>query len=117
MLPPCRCFWINLPFGGVSLAVVFFFFTNPERQYSHLPIKERLKNIDMIGAIFLICAIVSLLLALQWGGFTYPWSNSKVWGTLLGFFLMIAVFIVIQIKQGDRATIPIRVFKQQTVLV
>ncbi|KAF2032022.1 MFS general substrate transporter [Setomelanomma holmii] len=111
------CFWINLPFGAVPLAVVFFFFSNLERQYSHLPVKERLKNIDMAGAIFLICAIVSLLLALQWGGFTYEWSNSKVWGTLLGFFLMISVFIFIQIKQGDRATIPFRVFKQQTVLV
>lgn len=111
------CFWINLPFGAVSLLVVFFFFTNPERKYSHLPVKERVKNIDIVGAIFLICAIVSLLLALQWGGFTYTWSNSKVWGTLLGFFLMIAVFIAIQIRQKDRATIPLRVFKQQTVLV
>lgn len=111
------CFWINLPFGGISLAVVFFFFSNPERKYNHIPIKERLKNIDMAGAVFLICAIVSLLLALQWGGFTYPWSNSKVWGTLLGFGLIIAVFIVIQFYQGDKATIPVRVFKQRTILV
>lgn len=111
------CFWINLPFGAVSLAVVFFFFTNPERQYNHLSVKERMKNIDIAGAIFLICAIVSLLLALQWGGFTYTWGNSKVWGSLLGFFLIIAVFIGIQIRQKDRATIPLRVFKQRTVLV
>lgn len=111
------CFWINLPFGAVSLAVVYFFFTNPKRLYSHLPVKERLQHIDIAGAIFLICAIVSLLLALQWGGFTYTWQNSKVWGTLLGFGLMLAVFIGIQIRQKDRATIPARVFKQQTVLV
>lgn len=111
------CFWINLPFGAVSLAVVFFFFTNPERLYNHLTVKERLKKIDIAGAIFLICAIVSLLLSLQWGGFTYTWGNSKVWGTLLGFGLIIAVFIAIQIYQGDQATIPLRVFKQQTVLV
>jgi MFS family permease len=111
------CFWINLPFGGVSLAVVFFFFANPERQYSHIPFKARMKEVDLIGATFLICAIVSLLLALQWGGQTYPWKNSKVWGTLLGFGLIIIVFIAIQIYQKDRATIPLRVFKQQTVLV
>ncbi|KAF9696096.1 hypothetical protein EKO04_005868 [Ascochyta lentis] len=111
------CFWINLPFGGISLAVVFFFFSNPERKYSHLPIRERLAHIDMAGAVFLICAIVSLLLALQWGGFTYSWSNSKVWGTLLGFGLIIAVFIAIQFYQKDRATIPVRVFKQRTILV
>lgn len=111
------CFWINLPFGAISLAVVFFFFTNPKRQYSHLPVAERLKNIDIAGAIFLICAIVSLLLALQWGGFSYPWSNSKVWGTLLSFGLLITVFIALQIRQKERATIPLRVFTQRTVLV
>ncbi|KAH7114392.1 MFS transporter [Dendryphion nanum] len=111
------CFWINLPFGAVSLAVVFFFFTNPERQYSHIPFKDRLKEVDVIGAVFLICSIVSLLLALQWGGQTYPWKNSKVWGLLLGFGLMLLVFIIIQIYQKDRATIPIRVFKQRTILV
>ncbi|USP74136.1 hypothetical protein yc1106_01410 [Curvularia clavata] len=111
------CFWINLPFGGVSLAVVFFFFTNPKRQYSHIPVKERIKNIDIAGAVFLICAIVCLLLALQWGGFTYPWGNSKVWGTLLGFGLLITVFIILQIRQGERATLPVRVFTQRTVLV
>jgi MFS family permease len=111
------CFWINLPFGAVSLGVVFFFFTNPKRQYSHLPVKERLKNIDITGAVFLICAIVCLLLCLQWGGFSYAWSNSKVWGTLLGFGLLISVFIGIQLCQQDRATIPVRVFTQRTVLV
>jgi MFS family permease len=111
------CFWINLPFGAVSLGVVFFFFTNPKRLYSHLPVKERLKNIDIVGAVFLICAIVCLLLSLQWGGFSYAWSDSKVWGTLLGFGLLIAVFIGIQLRQGDRATIPVRVFTQRTVLV
>ncbi|KAF2131549.1 MFS transporter [Dothidotthia symphoricarpi CBS 119687] len=111
------CFWINLPFGAISLIVVFSFFSNPERQYSHIPIKERLKYIDLAGAVFLICSIVCLLLALQWGGFTYSWKNSKVWGTLLGFGLLLIIFIIIQIKQKERATIPIHVFKQRTVLV
>ncbi|PVI07176.1 MFS transporter [Periconia macrospinosa] len=92
------CFWINLPFGAVSMVVVFFFFVNPERQYSHLTVKERIKKMDLLGAVFLICAIVSLLLALQWGGQTYPWRNSNLW-------------------KKDDATIPVRVFKQRTIWV
>ncbi|KAF2639763.1 MFS transporter [Massarina eburnea CBS 473.64] len=111
------CFWINLPFGAVSFAVVFIFFSNPERLYSHMTVKARIKEIDLLGALFLICAIVSLLLALQWGGQTYPWKDSKVWGTLLGFGLIISVFIGLQVRQKDRATIPLRVFKQRTILV
>jgi hypothetical protein len=82
-----------------------------------MSVKERLKELDAIGAVFLISGIVCLLLALQWGGQTYPWANSKVWGTLLGFGLIIAVFIVLQVYQKDRATIPVRVFKQRTVLI
>ena len=82
-----------------------------------MSIKARIKEIDLVGATLLICAIVSLLLALQWGGQTYAWGNSKVWGTLLGFGLIISVFIGCQIWQKERATIPLRVFKQRTVLV
>ncbi|KAI4708224.1 hypothetical protein J4E89_006846 [Alternaria sp. Ai002NY15] len=60
---------------------------------------------------------LSALILFEWGGFSYAWSNSKVWGTLLGFGLLISVFIVLQMRKGDRATIPVRVFTQRTVLV
>lgn len=79
--------------------------------------KEKIRQIDLLGAFLLICAVVCLLLALQWGGTTYPWSNSKVWGCLLGFGLIISIFIALQIKLGDRATLPPRILvKQRTVL-
>jgi hypothetical protein len=47
---------------------------------------------------------------------TYAWSNSKVWGCLLGFGLLIIIFIAQQFRRGDRATIPPRIFGQRTVL-
>ncbi|KAL9620789.1 MAG: hypothetical protein Q9160_004689 [Pyrenula sp. 1 TL-2023] len=79
--------------------------------------RQKLGQIDMLGALFLICAIVCLLLALQWGGSVYPWSNSKVWGNLLGFGLIVVVFIIIQVKRGDLATIPPRILlRQRTIL-
>ncbi|KAF2171276.1 hypothetical protein M409DRAFT_63625 [Zasmidium cellare ATCC 36951] len=110
------CFWINLPFGAVSIAVVFFFFTNPPRRYTNMTVKEKIKQIDIAGAFLLICAIVCLLLALQWGGSKYAWSDSKVWGCLLGFGLIIVCFVALQFYLGDRATMPPRVLgKQRTV--
>lgn len=79
--------------------------------------REKIKRIDLLGAFLLICAIVCLLLALQWGGTTYPWSDSKVWGCLLGFGLIISVFIGLQIHLGEKATIPPRILvKQRTIL-
>ena len=71
---------------------------------------------DLLGAFFLICSIICLLLALQWGGTTYAWSDSKVWGCLLGFGLIITVFIGLQFWRGDKATIPPRIVCQRTVL-
>lgn len=78
--------------------------------------KEKLKQIDILGAFFLIGAIVSLLLALQWGGTVYSWKDSMVWGCLLSFGLLIIVFCGIQVWLGDRATMPPRILcKQRTV--
>ncbi|PVH83078.1 MFS general substrate transporter [Cadophora sp. DSE1049] len=110
------CFWINLPFGAVSIVAVWFFFKPPVRKDSGLTLTQKILEIDLLGALFLICAIVCLLLALQWGGTEYPWKNSKVWGCLLGFGLLIIIFIAQQFRRGDRATIPPRIFGQRTVL-
>lgn len=57
---------------------------------------------DIAGAFLLIAAFVCLLIALQWGGTTYAWSNSKVWGCLLGFGLLTFAFIILQIRLKDR---------------
>ncbi|KAF1816953.1 MFS transporter [Eremomyces bilateralis CBS 781.70] len=110
------CFWINLPIGGLAVAVVLFFFQNPKRQYLHMTVKEKIKKIDILGAVLLISAITCLLLALQWGGTTHPWKDSRVWGCLLGFGLIISCFIALQIYLGDEGTLPPRIIaKQRTV--
>lgn len=109
------CFWINLPFGGLAIATVVFFFKNPTRRNSDKTLKQKMKEMDLLGAFFLISAIVCLLLALQWGGITYPWHDSKVFGCLIGFGLLIIVFIVLQLRAGEHATIPPRIIGQRTV--
>jgi hypothetical protein len=58
---------------------------------------------------------VCLLLALQWGGTIYAWNSSRIIGLLVGFGLMISIFVFIQIKRGDKATLPLSVLKQRTV--
>ncbi|RVX66413.1 hypothetical protein B0A52_09643 [Exophiala mesophila] len=112
------CFYINLPIGAIAITVVFFFFHNPKRKHSNLTLKEKIAHLDLLGAFFLITSIVCLLLALQWGGTTYPWSNSRVWGCILGFALLMATFTAIQLWKGDLATLPPRILlRQRTVFV
>ncbi|MCJ1308057.1 hypothetical protein MMC25_001707 [Agyrium rufum] len=109
------CFWINLPVGGCALVAVFFFFKNPDRKNLNLTFKEKLREMDLLGAFFLITSITCLLLALQWGGTTYPWRDSKVWGCILGFGLLISIFIYWQIRSKEKATIPLHIVRKRTV--
>jgi len=109
------CFWINLPFGALAIATVVFFFKNPSRRHTNKTFKQRVKEMDIPGAFFLISAIVCLLLALQWGGIEYPWHDSKVFGCLIGFGLLIIIFITLQLRAGEHATIPPRIIGQRTV--
>ncbi|KAL5480187.1 hypothetical protein ACEPAI_1457 [Sanghuangporus weigelae] len=110
------CFWINLPFGAVAFFAVMLLFTTPHREDSNLPFRRKLQKMDIPGAIFFISAIICLLLALQQGGTTYPWGDSRIWGLFLGFGLIIIVFIVIQYIRGNEATLPRRVVMQRSVL-
>lgn len=93
---------INLPIGGIALITVIIFFKDPQRDYSNLTLKQKVEKMDLLGALFFICGVACLLLALQWGGSTYAWSDSKVLGCLIGFALIIAVLIFLQFRYGDR---------------
>lgn len=76
---------------------------------------ERISDLDLIGASILVPAIVCVLLALEWGGSTYPWNNSRIIGLFVAFGCLALLFIYSQIKLGDRATLPIRILSQRTV--
>ncbi|EIT74774.1 hypothetical protein AFCA_006656 [Aspergillus flavus] len=111
------CFYINLPIGGLSIAVIIFILRVPKKsELSGTPVLDRIKQLDLIGASLLIPAIVCLLLALQWGGNKYPWNSSRVIGLFVGFGLMIIIFTFSQIKLGDRATLPPGILKRRSVL-
>lgn len=70
---------------------------------------------DLFGALILISAICCLLLALQWGGSTLPWKSSTVIGLFLGFGLLISLFVLIEWKLEEKATVPLRFLKQRSL--
>ncbi|KAK2595437.1 hypothetical protein QQS21_006847 [Conoideocrella luteorostrata] len=112
------CFYINLPIGGLAMGIVTLF-VHVNRNTSdteNLSFMSRVRQLDLSGTFIFIPAIVCLLLALQWGGANYPWSDSKIIGLFVGFGLMIAVFVGIQFWQGDKGTLPPPLFKNRNVL-
>lgn len=111
------CFYINLPFGGVTafFIVIFLHLPDTRGQLKNSTIKEQLISFDLEGTFAFIPGIVSLLLALQWGGGRYPWSNGRIIGLFVVFGVLIVAFIAIQIYKKDRATVPPRIFMDRTV--
>ena len=107
------CFWINLPLGATAFFAVLIFFKPPPRKVASLTLRQKVAEFDILGAILLICSVVCLLLALQWGGTTYAWQDSKIYGLFIGFGLIISLFIYVQFRRGDSATIPPRILLGQ----
>ncbi|KAJ5932033.1 hypothetical protein N7516_006522 [Penicillium verrucosum] len=61
-------------------------------------------------------AIISLLLALQWGGTRYAWSSGRIIGLFVVFGVLGLAFIGVEIWAGDRATVPPRLIKNRNIL-
>jgi len=107
----------SLPIGAISIAVIIFVLSIPRQsETSGQSLLTRIRELDLLGASILVPAVVCLLLALQWGGSTYPWKNSRIIGLFVGFGCLIVIFIITQIRLGDRATLPPRILSQRTVM-
>ncbi|KAK6812758.1 Major Facilitator Superfamily protein [Aspergillus parasiticus SU-1] len=109
------CFYINLPIGAVTIILLFLIWDPPKSNYDPASIGTHLKRLDPLGMFFFVPAIVSLLLALQWGGSTYSWSNGRVIALFLLFGVLILLFAAVQILRPETATIPARVITQRSM--
>ncbi|KAJ7158336.1 major facilitator superfamily transporter, partial [Mycena crocata] len=112
------CFYINLPIGGVTLLVMIFLFKMPKSARPatrNISLTERINLFDPWGTLVFMPAIISLLLALQWGGSKYEWKNGRIIGLFVVFGVLIIAFIAIQIWKQELATVPPRIFKKRSI--
>jgi EmrB/QacA subfamily drug resistance transporter len=110
------CFYINLPIGFLSFMVIVFFFHSPPRKAeASVSWRQRANQLDLWGTVVFIVDIVCCLLALQWGGSRYPWSNWRIILCFVLFGVLTVVFLIIQYYKGENATVPFRVVKQRSV--
>ena len=79
-------FWINLPLG-------LFAFWMTSSALRHLPRHERPHRLDLIGALLIVFASVSLMLALTWGGTRYPWSSAPIVLLVMGAAVASVLFV------------------------
>lgn len=110
------CFYINLPIGGVAMVVLIFILHIPGAAKGNTPWRQQVSQLDPIGTFLFICGIVCLLLALQWGGSTYPWHDGRIIALLVLFVLLISAFTAVQVWKKETATVPLRIVKNRSIL-
>lgn len=111
MLTRClRCFYINLPIGGVATSLLAFI-AIPEivkkEVLSVNLIRRVVPNLDLFGFALFAPTAVMFLMALQFGsGNAYAWNSATIVGLFCGSSATVLVFIAWEVKMGGRAMIP-----------
>ncbi|KAH6971150.1 major facilitator superfamily domain-containing protein [Ilyonectria sp. MPI-CAGE-AT-0026] len=111
------CFGINLPLGVICILLTAYGVHDPVvNQAETLTLKEKIKKINVLGTVLVVPAITSLLMALQWGGLKYGWGSWRIILLLVSCVLLFGAFGYLQHRQGERAIVPPRIWKQRSIL-
>ncbi|KAF2501660.1 MFS general substrate transporter [Lophium mytilinum] len=110
------CFWINLPLGAITLAVVAFCVKTPlNPAYENWTVVQKLKDFDLFGLVISISSLICLILALEWGGSIYPWSDGRVVALLVVFGVLFLVFLASQVFFSSSRTVPAHIIRNRSV--
>lgn len=110
------CFYINLPIGAFTFGAIVLFFQSPPRKAEKtVTWVQSFHQLDIIGTSIFIVDVICCLLALQWGGSVYPWSNWRIILCLTLFGVLTVVFVFVQWKKGENATIPFHIIRNKNV--
>lgn len=114
-------FYINLPIGGVSAAIILFTFKTPKAsrlpEVQNMKLLDKIIEMDLVGFCLIMAAVICYLLAAQWGGVTKAWNSADVIGLLVGFGLIILVFIAFETWRGERGILVPHILKKRFVWV
>jgi EmrB/QacA subfamily drug resistance transporter len=99
-------FYLNVPLALLAIVVCY-------RVLRLVPFTRRKHAIDWLGAALLVAGVSCVLLALSWGGTSYPWGS----GVIVGLFAVGAVLTVLFLVQEARVAepiLPLRLFRGRT---
>ncbi|KAG0013868.1 hypothetical protein BGZ80_010796 [Entomortierella chlamydospora] len=100
------CFYINLPFGAISLVLVAWLYQIP---FERTDLLQKLRRVDYAGIILVVASAFCLLLPLTWGGTTYAWDSAVIIALFCVFAVLLVSFVFVESKTKE-AVIPPRLF-------
>jgi EmrB/QacA subfamily drug resistance transporter len=96
------CFYINVPFGLVTLAVVTIALK--------LPKPAARARLDVLGALLLTAASTCLVLLTSWGGTEHAWDSRMILGLAAGAAAATVLFLVTEHFAAE-PLMPLRLFR------
>ncbi len=102
------CFYINVPFGLVTMAVIAVVLKLPKPG-----VRPRL---DVLGALLLAAASTCLVLLTSWGGTEYAWDSRVVLGLAAGAAGTTLLFVVVE-HYAPEPLMPLRLFRDSVFTV
>ncbi|GAA0671296.1 MFS transporter [Streptomyces malaysiensis subsp. malaysiensis] len=102
------CFYVNVPLGLVTLAVVAAVLKVPE--------PPRRACFDYLGALFLSLFSTCAVLLTSWGGTEYAWGSRVILGLALGAAGSAILFVVVE-SVVPEPIIPMRLFRDSVFCV
>lgn len=112
----CRwVFLISVPFGVVSILLLFFFLRVKSQQ---ITLADGMKRINAVGNLLIVASRIAVLVALSYAGTLHSWSS---WKTLLPLISGLCGFLLFLIFEGSKfckyPVIPVRLFTNRTSAV
>ncbi|KAM3415778.1 hypothetical protein BST61_g9289 [Cercospora zeina] len=108
------CFYINLPIGGVIIALMLVFLDLPDKSQP-TTLREKLWQCNPLGTACMVAGITCLCLALQWGGMKYAWSDVRLIVLLVLAGVLLLVFAIVQVWLPKQAILPPSVALQRSI--
>ena len=110
------CFFINLPTAAAPAALLLCLKLPKQTSSNQKSQIQKLRELDLLGFFFFAPAVLCLLLALQWGGSTYGWSNERIIALFVLSPILFTIFCLVQHRKQDEAMLPPRILKKGTII-
>ncbi|KAJ5510371.1 Major facilitator superfamily domain general substrate transporter [Penicillium expansum] len=107
------CFYLNLPVGGVSLAILVLFL---HIESPKTPFWAGLRCIDWTGTFLIIGGTLMFLFGLEFGGVNYPWASPTVICLIVFGVFTWALAMFLEWKVAKFPIIPPAAVQRVTVL-
>jgi EmrB/QacA subfamily drug resistance transporter len=101
-------FYVNLPLGGIALALLV--------TRLHLPKYRTEHRIDWLGAGLLSVGITALVMITTWGGHDYAWGSKQIMGLAVLSVVTLVAFLFVE-RRAAEPILSLKLFKNRNFTI